>query len=264
VPAEGTIPYLYFRVPTNFTEDKWIQAFEISPSARPVVHHVIANAQPAGLDPKNERTVGRVGLGGTTPNKRGIVFAPGVAKLLPAGSDIILQIHYTTIGKEMTDRTRVAMIFAKEPPKKLSTGGMVLNVAFTIPPGADSHEVKSSQTLATDTLLTSLTPHMHMRGKDMIYIAHYPDGRDETLLSVPKYLFNWQITYELAEPKLLPKGTKLEVIAHFDNSPNNKANPDPTKSVRWGDQTWEEMMIGFYSTIVDVDPAARERTGAQQ
>ena len=157
------------------------------------------------------------------------------------------------------------MIFAKEPPRKLSSGGMVLNAAFNIPPGADSHEVKSVQTLNADTLVTSLTPHMHMRGKDMIFIAHYPDGTDETLLSVPKYLFNWQITYELAEPKLLPKGTKLEVIAHFDNSPNNKANPDPTKNVRWGDQTWEEMMIGFYSSIVDVPQApGASRSGAQQ
>jgi hypothetical protein len=99
-------------------------------------------------------------------------------------------------------------------------------------------------------VVTTYTPHMHVRGKDKTYIAHYPDGTTETLLSVPKYDFNWQITYELATPKVLPKGTRLEVIAHYDNSPANKFNPDPTKDVRWGDQTWEEMMIGFYSTVV--------------
>jgi hypothetical protein len=107
--------------------------------------------------------------------------------------------------------------------------------------------------MSRDTIITGFTPHMHVRGKDMTYIAHYPDGTDETLLSVPKYDFNWQITYLLAEPKTLPKGTRVEVIAHYDNSTANKFNPDPTKDVRWGDQTWEEMMIGFYSTIA---PAA--------
>ena len=106
--------------------------------------------------------------------------------------------------------------------------------------------------LQRDTVVTTLTPHMHVRGKDMTYIAHYPDGTSETLLSVPKYDFNWQITYELAQPKLLPKGTRIEVIAHYDNSTANKYNPDPTKDVRWGDQTWEEMMIGFWGTVREV------------
>ena len=106
-------------------------------------------------------------------------------------------------------------------------------------------------TLSRDTTLTAMTPHMHVRGKDMTYIAHYPDGTSETLLSVPKWDFNWQITYQLAKPKVLPKGTQVEVIAHYDNSANNKFNPDPSKDVRWGDQTWEEMMIGFFSTVVE-------------
>ena len=109
-----------------------------------------------------------------------------------------------------------------------------------------------------------MTPHMHVRGKDMTYIAHYPDGRDETLLSVPKYDFNWQITYELAEPKVLPKGTTIEVIAHYDNSPANKFNPDPTQAVRWGDQTWEEMMIGFFATVRELPKTAATGAGAQQ
>ena len=137
------------------------------------------------------------------------------------------------------------------------SGGNVMNVRFAIPPGAANHEVSSSRTFADDVLLTSMTPHMHVRGKDMTYTAKYPDGRTEVLLRVPKYDFNWQHSYELAEPKRLPKGTVLEVTAHFDNSPANAFNPDPTATVRWGDQTWEEMMIGFYSTVV---PAAVQTT----
>ena len=145
----------------------------------------------------------------------------------------------------------VGVVYAKEPPTKVAVGGMALNARFAIPPNTDNHEVTAVQTIAKDTLLTSLTPHMHVRGKDMTYIAHYPDGTSETLLSVPKYDFNWQLTYELAQPKLIPAGTKMEVIAHYDNSANNKANPDPSKEVKWGDQTWEEMMIGFWSSVAE-------------
>jgi hypothetical protein len=129
-----------------------------------------------------------------------------------------------------------------------------------IPAGAPAHEVRGSRVLNADTLITTFTPHMHVRGKDMTYIAKFPDGTTETLLSVPKYDFNWQITYQLAKPRLFPKGTEIEVIAHFDNSPGNKFNPDPTKDVRWGDQTFEEMMIGFWGTVVD-SPAT---TSSQQ
>jgi mono/diheme cytochrome c family protein len=256
VPAEGTVPYLYFRIPTNFTEDKWIQAYEIKPGARSVVHHVIANAQPPGGTAGDERTPGRVGLGGVTPNKPGVVLPKGVARRLPAGSEIVFQMHYTPNGVETTDRTSIGFVFAKEPPLKLSRGNSVLNPAFVIPPGASNHEVRASRVLSEDALLLDMTPHMHMRGKDMTYTAHYPDGRSEILLSVPKWDFNWQLTYYLEEPKLLPKGTRLEVVAHYDNSRANPFNPDPTTEVRWGDQTWEEMMIGFYATLHDVKPAA--------
>jgi hypothetical protein len=264
IPAEGTIPYQYIRVPTDLTEDKWIQAIEFRPSNRAVVHHIIASAQPAGQAPNDERARGRVGLGGITPNMPGEIYEPGVARKLPAGSDIILQMHYTTNGAATTDRTSVGIIYAKEPPKKALGGGMILNVGFTIPPGADNHEVKAVQTLQQDTVVTSLMPHMHMRGKDMTYVAYYPDGRSETLLSVPKYLFDWQIVYDFTEPKVLPKGTRVEVTAHFDNSTKNAYNPDPTQTVRWGDQTWEEMMIGFFTTLVDASAASATPTGGQQ
>ena len=263
IPAEGTIPYQYIRIPTNLTEGKWLQAIEFKPGNPAYVHHIIGSAQPAGGDPNNERTPGRIGLGGITPNKPGVTTEPGIARWLPPNSDIILQMHYTTNGAAATDRTSVAVIYAKEPPKQVLGGGSVLTLNFAIPPGAPSHEVKGATTLIRDTTLIAMMPHMHMRGKDMTYIATYPDGRTETLLNVPKYDFNWQLTYELAEPKVLPKGTRIDVIAHFDNSTGNLYNPDPTATVRWGDQTWEEMMIGFFTTLVDA-PARPAPTQQQQ
>jgi hypothetical protein len=258
IPATGAVEYQYIRIPVNLAEDRWMQAIEIKPGARAQVHHVIAFTQPAGEEIKPGGALGPTNLGGVTPNKPGVVFDPGVARLLRGRQDIILQIHYTTNGKEATDRTQVGIIFAKEPPKKIAAGGMALNPRFVIPAGAEAHEVRATQVLAQETTLMNLTPHMHVRGKDMTYIAHYPDGTSETLLSVPKYDFNWQITYQLATPKVLPKGTEIEVIAHFDNSTGNKYNPDPTKDVRWGDQTWEEMMIGFWGTVIGPRPTATQ------
>ncbi|MCU1382402.1 MAG: hypothetical protein JWL71_1099 [Acidobacteria bacterium] len=249
IPADGTIPYKYFRAPTGLTEDKWIQAIEIHPSARAQVHHVLAFTQPAGSVPKPGGELGPDNIGGVTPNKPGLVFEPGVARLLKGNSDIVMQIHYTANGTEGKDRTTVGVIYAKQPPTKIAAGGMAINPRFVIKAGDGNSEVRATTPLNRDTLITAFTPHMHVRGKDMTYIAHYADGTDETLLAVPRYDFNWQITYELAKPKLLPKGTRLEVIAHFDNSTANRFNPDPSKDVRWGDQTWEEMMIGFFSTV---------------
>jgi hypothetical protein len=251
IPATGAVPYKYFRVPTGLTEDKWIQAIEIKPGARAQVHHVIAFTQPAGSPLKPGGELGPTNIGGVTPNKPGLVFEPGIARLLRGNSDIVMQIHYTTNGTESKDRTTVGVIYAKQPPTRMAGGGMALNPRFVIPANDANAEVKATQVLAKDTLITAFTPHMHVRGKDMTYIAHYADGTSETLLSVPKWDFNWQITYQLAKPKLLPKGTQLEVIAHYDNSTGNKFNPDPSKDVRWGDQTWEEMMIGFFSTVVE-------------
>jgi hypothetical protein len=261
IPANGAVEYQYIRIPVNLPEDRWIQAIEIKPGARAQVHHVIAFTQPAG-QPIRQGAVLASNIGGVTPNKPGVVFAPGVARLLRAHTDVILQMHYTTNGTEASDLTQVGIIFAKEPPQKSATGGIALNLQFVIPPNDGNHEVRATTTLMRDTVLTSMTPHMHVRGKDMTYIVHYADGRDETLLSVPHFDFNWQITYELAEPKMLPKGTRIEVTAHFDNSTNNKFNPDPTHEVRWGDQTWEEMMIGFFGAVQDRRGVAM--TGAQQ
>jgi len=251
IPATGAVPYQYIRIPVNLPEDRWFQAIEIKPGARAQVHHVIAFTQPSDQPIREGGVLGPTNIGGVTPNKPGVVFEPGVARLLRGHQDVILQMHYTTNGKEAEDTTEVGIIFAKEPPKRIAAGGMVLQPRFVIPAGDGNAEVRGITPIQRDTLVTNLTPHMHVRGKDMTYIAHYPDGTDETLLSVPRYDFNWQITYTLATPKLLPAGTKVEVIAHFDNSTANKFNPDPTKDVRWGDQTWEEMMIGFWGTVAD-------------
>jgi hypothetical protein len=255
IPADGTIPYLYFTIPTGLTEDKWVQAMEIRPGNRGVVHHVIAFTTPPGGS-ANDARQGRGHLGGITPNKTGIVFSPGTARLLKAGSNIVFQMHYTTNGESSKDRTSIGLKFAKEPPTKALNTGNAANSRFVIPAGDPNHEVKSSTTFKEDVHLTSFMPHMHFRGKDFKYTAVYPDGREEVLLNVPKYDFNWQLNYVLAEPKALPKGTRLDCVAHFDNSTRNKYNPDPTKEVRWGDQTWEEMMIGWFVYTKDAETPA--------
>jgi hypothetical protein len=252
IPAEGTVPYLYFTIPTGFTEDKWIQAMEIRPGNRSVVHHVIAFSQEPnvkGANPGGEGEFrrGRTHLGGITPNKTGIFFGPDTARLIKKGNNIVFQMHYTTNGQVSKDRTKIGLVFAKEPAKKILMTGNAANARFAIPPGDPNYEVKSTKTFDEDVVITSFMPHMHVRGKDFIYTAVYPDGRSQVLLSVPKYNFNWQLTYIPKEPILLPKGTRLDCVAHYDNSSRNKFNPDPTQEVRWGDQTWEEMMIGWYT-----------------
>ncbi len=267
VPADGTVPYLYFSMPTNFTEDKWIQAMEIRPGNRSVVHHVIAYAQPASVKDtapggEGELRNGRVHLGGITPNKTGIVYGDGMARLIKKGSNIVFQMHYTTNGQVTKDRTRIAFVFAKEPGKKELVTGNAINARFVIPAGDGNYEVKASKTFDEDVLITSFMPHMHVRGKAFVYTAVYPDGRSEILLNVPKYDFNWQHTYLPAKPILLPKGTRLDCVAHFDNSENNKYNPNPSQVVRWGDQTWEEMMIGWFTFVRADQPKTSAASGS--
>lgn len=250
IPASGEIPYQYVRIKTGITEERWLQAIEIRSTSRANVHHVIAFTQPAEEPLQKTGVLGPGNIGGTTPNKPGIRFPDGVARRMRGNTDIVLQMHYTTNGTPSVDRTEVGVIFAKEPPSLQTAGSMAINTRFLIPAGAPNHEVRARRVLDRDLLLTSLTPHMHVRGKDMTYTAKFPDGRSEVLLSVPAYDFNWQLSYQLAEPRLLPEGTVIEVVAHFDNSPANKFNPDHTQDVTWGDQTWEEMMIGFFGAVV--------------
>jgi mono/diheme cytochrome c family protein len=267
VPADGTVPYYYVTIPTNLKEDIWIRGVELKPTDRRVVHHIISdlvegNGLPVDPTPKltRDRTRKEVGggLGGLVPGRLYGLYEEGVARKIPAGADIVLQMHYTTIGEVVTDQTQIGVVLAKEPPTRLRAGGggQIPNFAFAIPPGHANFEVVARQTINRDTYLSTMYPHMHVRGKDVSYTIVYPDGKEEVVLSVPKYDFNWQLNYRLAEPKFMPKGSTLLVKAHYDNSKDNPFNPDPTATVRWGDQTWEEMLIGYYGTI-EVPPAKK-------
>ena len=284
VPASGTIDYQYILVPTNFAEDKWVEKIELRPGNRKVVHHVVVFAREPGspyfkvLKPgvpfpvpdsgkqkKREDTGEGVWWGAPgveivatyAPGAVPYQVRPGQARLIKAGSDLLLQMHYTANGKAAADRSRIGIVFAKEPPKERVKNMLVYNPFLRIPPGAPNHRVEARVTLEAPATLTSMFPHMHVRGKGFEYRAVYPTGESEVLLSVPRYDFNWQLTYYLEQPKLLPKGTRIECIAYFDNSPNNPANPDPAAEVFWGDQTWEEMLAGFLDLAFDprMDPA---------
>ncbi len=250
VPAEGTVPYQYFVVPSGFTEDKWVEAAEIRPDQRAVIHHVIVFVQdPNARQQQGRREIGSL-LVGFAPGEQPARFEPGTAKLVKAGSNLLFQVHYTPNGKPVKDHTYVGLRFAKEPPKYRVITANAGNKDFTIPPGDPNYEVRSSWTAKQDVTLIGLMPHMHLRGKDFKYTVVYPDGREQVILNVPKYDFNWQLNYEFKSPLELPKGSRIDCVAHFDNSPNNKYNPDPTKAVQWGDQTWEEMMIGWFSYTI--------------
>lgn len=254
VPAEGTINYQYFLVPTNFKEDKWIQAAEIRPGNRNVVHHVIAFVAEVGAMEKGKGFLSRdgiQGLVGFAPGEAAIHLPDGQGKLVKAGSILVLQMHYTTNGTAQKDKTSVGLIFSKKPVQKILAGGSAMNRSFVIPAGEGNHQVMSRYLFKQDSHITELMPHMHLRGKDFEYKLIYPDGTSKILLSVPKWDFNWQTRYELAEPIAAPKGSRIDCVAHFDNSTKNRWNPDATKNVRWGQQTWEEMMIGFVSFTLD-------------
>ena len=178
---------------------------------------------------------------------------PGQARLIPAGADLIFQMHYTANGHETLDRSKVGIVFATEKPKERVVNAFILNSTLRIPPGAENHRVDGKVTLQADATLQSMFPHMHLRGKAFEYVATLPDGETRTLLKVPQYSFNWQLTYYLDQPIKLPKGTVLTATAFYDNSPNNPYNPDPKKEVYWGDQSWDEMLAGFVDFAIPVD-----------
>ncbi len=270
VPAAGTIEYQYVILPTGLTEDKWVRLAEARPGNRAVTHHIIAfvrdpssnwhRDQTPGVPfvPKSRKqsegggTLGEL-IAGYAPGHQPLTLKPGQAKLLKAGSDLVFQMHYTSNGKAATDRSSVGLVFAAEPPKERVFTANALNTKFSSPAGAAAHRVDAQMTLQEDAQLVTLMPHMHLRGKDFEYRAVYPTGETETLLRVPKWDFNWQVVYYLDAPKTLPKGTRIECTAHFDNSSNNPANPDAGKEVKWGDQSWEEMMIGWFDLAVSAD-----------
>ncbi|MDP8980430.1 MAG: cytochrome c [Acidobacteriota bacterium] len=274
IPASGTVDYQYVVIPAGLTEDKYVQMAEARPGNNALVHHIIAFIRepgspwlkdaPKGVAFAPNRNGGRSGaalgdsLAGYAPGVTPRVLQPGQAKLIKAGSDIVLQMHYTANGTAGADKSRIGLVFATQKPTERVLSIAAANMNFLIPAGNPNYEVGARLVLQADSTLVSLLPHMHFRGKDFIYRVTYPTGEKETLLSVPHYDFNWQLSYDLAQPKVLPKGTVIECVAHYDNSANNRYNPDPTKDVRFGEQTWEEMMFGFFDVAVPVDVSARD------
>jgi hypothetical protein len=256
VPATGTVEYQRFVVDPGWTEDKWIKALECIPGNPAVVHHIIVYLVPPGVTPSGQAGRLRTNwLGAFAPGLRQQVLADGLARYVQAGSKLLFEMHYTPNGVAQKDRSYAGFVFAD--PKTVKQEVAVQNAGnftFKIPPGDDNYEVESEFVFRQNALLLTISPHMHVRGKDFRYELIYPDGKLETLLWVPHYDFGWQTTYELSEPKVLPKGTKMHCVAHFDNSADNFANPDPTKEVTWGEQTWEEMMFGWFEmALADQD-----------
>jgi hypothetical protein len=266
IPATGVVPYQYFKVDPGFKEDTWVQSVEVRPTQRAQVHHILVFVQEGSKAPMR---------GGDQFSNMLIGYAPGVptltwdnetAFLVKAGSQFLFQVHYTVNGKEAMDRSFLGLKIRKDAPKYRAFPASAMQLRLSIPPNDPNYETKETYVFKEDVTLLDLTPHMHLRGKAFKFVLTYPDGRSEVLLNVPKYEFNWQLSYILAEPRHVPAGSKLEATAWYDNSPNNKWNPDPSQTVHWGDQTFEEMMIGFFNYKVPVDqpaPAAPRPAGAR-
>ena len=283
VPASGTINYRTYNVKTSFKDDLWVVAAEVRPADRAHVHHAVVTViDPGGNQPlgalevtplpqagkqatqltpsevearlKTERSRSASTehrLAGYAVGEGPRVIPGGFAKRVPAGSTLSFSMHYTTNGTPGKDRTKIGLVLAKTPPKAEMFMGLINNGLFEIPPGDPDTKVESEGALLQDVAVWSIHPHMHVRGKDMTYTAIYPDGRREILLRVPRYRFDWQLDYYLETPKTLPKGTKLLVTAHYDNSAANRDNPDPTATVHYGDQTWDEMMAGYFTYTIE-------------
>jgi hypothetical protein len=283
LPADGEVEYTYEIVPTGFRENRWVREAEILPALRGNVHHAVIYIRPPDSNWLRHAPVGipfTASMLTAEAERRGahwtdsdilLVYAPGsspdewpgtMAKLIPAGSDLVFQMHYTTNGKAGRDQTRIGLNFSKETPKQRVLTLQLTNDHFVIPPGAPDYRVEARGTLPNDTMLLSFFPHMHLRGKRFEYnIVHGEKesvgelgvaGRPEIepLLRV-NYHFHWQMSYRLAEPRVVRAGTELQAVAWYDNSRNNPHNPDPEAAVRWGDQTYEEMMVGFFDVAVD-------------
>jgi hypothetical protein len=271
VPARGVVDYQYLILPTSFTEDKWVERVEVRPTQRSVVHHAVVYIREPGskwlagqptrvmftLPPTADHRPNPQGVTTSdilmvyTPGNSFEIWGPGIAKKIKAGSDLVVQLHYTATGAPMADRTRVGITFAKERPKSAVLTLQMGNDRFVIPPGDPGYRVAVSGTLPNDALLIGLLPHMHLRGKAFEYMIAGPNGAVETLLKVKNYDFNWQINYRLLQPRWIRAGTRLMWTGSFDNSSNNPRNPDAAAEVRFGEQSWEEMMIGFFDVLVD-------------
>jgi len=282
VPASGVLQYVYIVVPTGFVKDTWVTAAEIRTSAPSVVHHINAIVRPPGAPwfrdvkpgvPYVPDPASRDGQPDSTDPQAQLFgaedeflagYAPGMgaqrfdldhsAKLIPAGSDIVLQIHHTPNGKtEVPDLVRVGLTLAKEPPARRFYSASVVSWQWEIPPGDPNYEGHARLTFGEPVELVFIQPHMHLRGKDMTIRLRFPGGESQTILRVPRYDFSWQTVYYLSQPLQVPKGTRVEITAHWDNSANNPYNPDPGKTVKWGIQSWDEMLNVNLGVITDLD-----------
>ncbi len=255
VPAEGVIEYQYVRVDPGFREDRWVKAAEILPGNKAVVHHCNVFLQPPGLDnPEDLREAGKLGsycLTMTAPGTPPLILPDGMAKRIPAGWKIVFVLHYQAVGSVQKDQTRLALTFADPKAVKQEVATRLMyDLDLRIPPRTAGHTVSQTWEVKRDVLLLSFFPHMHLRGKAFRYDLIHPDGRAECLLEVPRYDFNWQHRYVLAEPRRLVAGSRLRSTAVFDNSPDNPANPDPAAEVRAGTQSWEEMFNGYFDVAL--------------
>ena len=245
IKADGFMPYATDIVETELKEDRWVSAYEIIPSERDVVHHVIVRVHEKGSEVR-KADEGREGYWAIyVPGNGACVYPEGFARKIPAGAKVSFQIHYTPSGKAKKERLKMGLIFAKTPPTHEIRTAPLANTKLSIPPGAARHVETYSQRVPFDMPIMGFMPHMHTRGVAFKYEVTYADGKTETLLDIPRYDFNWQLRYDYKHPKLIPQGSTMKITAVFDNSTGNKANPDPTKHVRWGAQTVDEMMIGY-------------------
>ncbi len=239
IPAAGTLGYRFVTVPTHFKEDTWVRFAEVRAGDREHTHHIVVSDSDGAF------------LAGYGPGSVPETLGEGQAKLIKAGSDLVFQLHYTTDGKPGRDRSRIGLIFARENPRERVMMLAAANVHFTIPAGEPDYRVDARVVLHEEATLVSLLPHMHLRGKSFEFRVVFPDGRKETLLVVPHYSYDWQLSYYLRTPLRMPKGSVIEATAHFDNSANNPRNPDADRDVRFGAQSWDEMMIGYFEVAVD-------------
>ena len=271
IPAHGDVDYTYEIVPTGFSKDKWVQMSEVRPSSRAHVHHAVVYIRPPGSPWLRHGPIGTPFTASSLASEQDrrdaesttsdilLVYAPGsspdewpdwCAKFVPRGSDLVFQMHYTTNGHPARDQTSIGLMFAKQPPASRVLTLQLTNDRFVIPPGVDNYRVEAHGTLPNDATLLSFFPHLHLRGKRFEYNIIRPDGSIiETLLRV-NYDFYWQLSYRLAQPRLLKAGTELQAVAWYDNSRHNPHNPDPSRAVTWGDQTYDEMMVGFFDVAV--------------
>jgi len=259
VPANGVLQYRYVDSPFEMPQDAWLRASVIRADNRKVVHHVIVRVKyPEGAKGKPEE---EMFFAGWAPGYKTPEYPPGTGKFLPKGARFNFELHYTTNGREETDQSEIGFYLAKETPKMMLETRTAENFDFNIPPGEPDARTHSLYSFRRDTIIYELVPHMHLRGSWFKYEALYPNGKRETLLSVPNYDFNWQTEYRFTQPKRVPAGTWLFCTGGFDNSAKNPHNPDPTKRVKHGLQSFDEMFSGFMS-VADVE--AKQEEGAKQ